>query len=163
MTTVGGCAQMRGQARLFMDVRTQQTIMAMKQASAFVLAHWGDGDFARCFDASTAGAEALRRLGVPSATAKPVVLIAQHPEAEKQISIGLSYEQVYERIDWTGQERQPFSSWRKGVAMLSDDEMERPHAAITVEAEDGLTLLDLTAGQIRAKGFDVPLAPMPIT
>lgn len=101
-------------------------------------------DLARCYETSVAGARVLTRRGV-EARLLPVFLTVTHEQERRGMIIGASDE---EAAGWTAAR----------VDFVGGASEDRFHVLIEAEHEGLRALIDLTAGQARVSGADIPLA-----
>ena len=112
-------------------------ISALQLATPFVMgARWSN--YGHCMEMSVAGTAALKRFGVKAA---PTICAAMLMNEEAAIngSMGMTQRQVYERIAWGDEPRQPFDEWRSKHPMLIDDESPI-HCVIHVPSGSGFFL-----------------------
>jgi hypothetical protein len=130
-----------------------RTIDALSIANPYCLAASGATSLARCVEASTCGAQALRELGY-EAFAIPSAIVGVNEVAGRIATVGLGARAVYDRFNSDDDPFEPFETWR-GKNTLPDDD-EATHMVIEVRSGGLRALVDLTYGQLR-RGHGIPV------
>lgn len=130
-----------------------QEIDALILANPFVVAPVFT-ELGICNEVSQAGAEALRRIGVPAQAVRCWVDVHDKVR-DLRVAVGASPEQLYAQLDWNGEAPRVFDEWKAEQVELGDASVPPLHAAIVVKAPTKNLLVDLTFGQVRRLGLDV--------
>jgi hypothetical protein len=136
--------------------KTEQILDALILANPFVLLARYDDDLAHCVEASAAATMALQARGV-KARLMPCAVVAQHPNHEAQGSIGLHPREIYGRVNWGEEARQPYEEWLARQWLVKPEGVGREHIVIEVRDTHTRYLVDLTIGQLHVLGIPMPL------
>lgn len=133
------------------SVSFDQALRAFKLAAPFAMAVRTE-DFAHCVEASLVGAQSLRALKI-DARAIPCCVVGENVTLEPvvQLSLGLSEQDVYDRIAWGDEPPLSFAEWKTVTGGAPLVEGKPPiHMAIAAHAKHRRVILDPTLGQLRA-------------
>lgn len=138
--------------------KLKQAIDALLLANPLCLAMRYDDGLGHCIEASVNGAMALQKHGV-SAEAVPCTLRADNQPKDRSLTIGMHPQELYERFDKSDGKCPPYEEWiaHHAHSLPAEEEMGRMHMIIRASHDGEHVFVDLTAGQIRKFGFDVPL------
>ncbi len=133
-----------------------RTIEALKFASPFCLATFFENGLAHCIEASMSGAAVLTRHRI-KAKAVPCCVGGNNNAEALSLSLGMTRRQVYDRFDKRTPNLPSVEEWVSTHGQ--EDEQATPlHMVIKAEFAGEHAIIDLTFGQVRAKGCkDAPL------
>lgn len=135
----------------------RKIVEALKLASPVCLAGRFDDGLAHCVEASVYGAKALALRNI-KATAVPCAIVGVNDENTRNLSLGLSAREIFERYQREVGETLEYEPWKAKNLPGVPDDVAPIYMVIRANFHSEHVLIDLTAGQLgRVSGAEFPM------